>query len=389
MDTVLLKPLAGAVCALAAAAAVAADPNPSLSRWSESGDGHSVRLAMRDGPIELGSGVMRPSSLTLDQVFGSERIVEINEHWLANGSSFALTFDRRQDVLMPSSWTANTGAAPVRLAAFSLVARRADGQEISVGVGGLAANYFGAGGLDIGHANLGAVPALANPYFSLVPSARHAGISREFNGVRIKFGILSTGLNHAMAMRAFDPGNLSPALVATAARANSRLLELSKSFEHAALSFSVMRSVEENAYLGLPAPIGSRRATNSMQLTGVVLLAPKLALAAQASYGRTPAAIFSGDTTRTNAFSVALVASDRWRTNDRLSLAISQPVRRYDGLVLGSVPNGRELLAEMNYVAPLAHQAYAGWSLAWRRHPDNRADAAQEKLLAFRFVQYF
>jgi hypothetical protein len=68
---------------------------------------------------------------------------------------------------------------------------------------------------------------------------------------------------------------------------------------------------------------------------------------------------------------------------------VSQPLRRYDGLVLGSLPTGRELLAEMNYVAPLGHQTYAGWSLAWRRHPDNRADAAPEKLLALRYVQYF
>ncbi|WP_158592263.1 hypothetical protein [Noviherbaspirillum sedimenti] len=282
--------------------------------------------------------------------------------------------------------------------------------QIDRGGSGLAADYFGVGGLGVRldraavAADIAAPPALVNPYFVLAPNSAHVGISRELGGVRIKFGILGSGLAHSMALRAFDPDALSPALMTVQPRINARVLEFSYAFDRAALSFSLMRSKERNPWPGSRRTVSAfslGAPTSSAQLTGVWLLAPKIALAAQASYGRSPGGSgLAGDTVRSNAFSVGLVASDRYRTGDRFSLTLSQPIRTYHGLrereatgvAMGApavVANGRELLAEMNYVAPLGQAAYAGWAVSLRRHPDNVAAAPSEKLLALRYVQQF
>jgi len=242
--------------------------------------------------------------------------------------------------------------------------------------------------------------------FSLAPDAAHAGISRELGGVRIKFGILAKGFNHGMAARAFDPDALSPALMTVQPRIDARVLEFSHSFDHAALSFSLMRSKEGNPWPGVWRSVtafGLGAPTSSAQLTGVWLIAPKIALAAQASYGRTPLGRISGDgIVRSNAYSLGVVAADRYRTGYRLTFAISRPIRAYawtmsgvglvdgDGSMLRPVaPSGRELLAEMNYVAPAGKSAYLGWGVSLRHHPNNDATAPLEKLAAVRYVQRF
>ncbi len=236
--------------------------------------------------------------------------------------------------------------------------------------------------------------------FFLAPDTAHAGISRELGGVRIKYGILATGLAHSMAIRAFDPDALSPALMTVQPRINTRVLEFSRSFDRAALSFSLMRSKEVYPWPGIRRTVtafGLGAPARSAQLTGVWLLAPKVALAAQASYGRTPA---EGGSIRSNAFSIGVVASDRYRTGDRLSLALSQPIRvsawvpapgaAGDGRIVQAVaPGGRELLAEMNYVTPVGKTAYAGWAVSVRHHPGNVAEAPPEALVALRYVQQF
>lgn len=242
--------------------------------------------------------------------------------------------------------------------------------------------------------------------FSLAPDAAHGGVWRELGGVNIKFGILATGFNHGMAARAFDPDALSPALMTVQPRIDARVLEFSHSFDHAALSFSIMRSKEGNPWPGVWRSVtafGLGAPTSSAQLTGVWLIAPRIALAAQASYGRTPLGRTSSDgIIRSNALSLGVVAADRYRIGDRLSFAVSRPIRAYawalagpgatdnDGSALRSVtPSGRELLAEMNYVAPIGKNAYAGWGVSLRHHPNNDATAPLEKLAAVRYVHRF
>lgn len=242
--------------------------------------------------------------------------------------------------------------------------------------------------------------------FSLAPDAAHAGVWRELGGVRIKFGILATGFNHGMAARAFDPDALSPALMTVQPRIDARVLELSYSFDSAALSFSLMRSKEGNPWPGVWRSVtafGLGAPTSSAQLTGVWLIAPKTALAAQASYGRTPLGRTSADgIVRSNALSVGLVMADRYHAGDRLSFAVSRPIHAYAwtaampgmddnhrGGLQAVEPSGRELLVEMNYVAPAGKNAYAGWAVSLRHHPNNDAAAPLEKLAAVRYVYRF
>jgi hypothetical protein len=241
--------------------------------------------------------------------------------------------------------------------------------------------------------------------FSLAPDAAHVGVWRELGGIRIKFGILASGFNHSMAARAFDPDALSPALMTVQPRIDARVLEFSRSFDHAALSFSLMRSKEGNPWPGVWRSVtafGLGAPTSSAQLTGVWLVAPKIALAAQASYGRTPLGRSSGDgIVRSNALSLGVVAADQYRIGDRLSFALSRPISAHAwvqaapgmagnaGSLQAVAPSGRELLAEMNYVTPMGAGAYAGWAVSLRRHPNNDASAPLEKLAALRYVQRF
>lgn len=375
------------------------------------------RQALYAWPNTQGMGqsvgmVAQPGALAPNLPFANnlDRRMELSEQVMPDGSAVMLAYRH----WLPSVPSATLSPYSPQLAGFSVISKNADGDEYSLGTGGLAFHYFGAGGLKVGAAGVSSVPALANPYFSLIPSATHAGITREIGGIKIKFGILSSGLTHNLAMHAFDPAALSPALVMTVPRANSRLLEFSKSFDEGAVSLSYMRSHEIDPILlssGALPLFGAGAATTSTQLTGAWLLAPKFAVAAQISYGRTPSAnAVTGDgTIRSNAFSVALVAADRFHTGDRLSVAISQPIRAYDGYasmdvitgvdaggaplverrVVSVEPSGRELLAELYYMQPLNRTATMGWTIGLRRQPNNIADAPPERLFMFRLTQQF
>ena len=193
---------------------------------------------------------------------------------------------------------------------------------------------------------------------------------------------------------------------------------MSRSFGNAALSVSMSQTRESPAYLGAwPTPLlsaGSRPPTNALQVAGAWLLAPKLAVAGQAAYGVTPGMRSSDSlaaeisTARTNAFSLALVAADRVKRGDRLSVSLSQPMRTYSGkiamdvlsrssgsgtarerLVLSMVPIGREMRARLNYQMPAGYGATFGFTLMVRRNPNNLADAPVEALVAVRYAKAF
>jgi hypothetical protein len=113
--------------------------------------------------------------------------------------------------------------------------------------------------------------------------------------------------------------------------------------------------------------------------------------------------------TRSNAFSLALVASDGMTAGDRFSMALSQPLRTYSGRMVldvvsaiddegnevrerrtfSMVPDARELAGEANYLLPLGRDASLAWVINLRRHPNNLTDAATEKLLAVRYFRQF
>jgi hypothetical protein len=190
------------------------------------------------------------------------------------------------------------------------------------------------------------------------------------------------------------------------------------------LALSVSQaSTSSNIHLGpysQGAPsLGEKASTSTVQLSGTMLLGPKMALAGSAAYGVTPG-WGSGSVpgnglgsdlahARSNAFSLALVASDRVKAGDRLSVSVSQPMRAHasrmvmdmltgrsgstrsanERLIFTMVPLGREMRAQLNYFTPLPQQASFRLTLMVRREPNDLADASTEKLLLLRYAKQF
>jgi hypothetical protein len=400
----------------------AVQPSAATSRlWALAASGNLRVIGLddfrRDFGVDLGATVTRPTTLSVEQIFGSfERRIEFTQSILADGSTLAVAYDRKLQT--PGSLDMNHEQAPgARLAAFSFVSNGANGLETALGAGGFASNYFGLGGMQMDDIALGAVPALSNPYFSLLPGASHAALGQQFGRVKIKFGILTSALDHAFASQdGYQPTGFTSA---SQPKVNSALIEVSRSFGDAALSLSFSQTDEANAYLGAQSTgallFGPTASTSAVQLAGALTLAPKLVLAGQASYGYTPA-VHASDSlitdvmpARTNAFSLALVASDRVRTGDRISFAVSQPMRTYSGhvvmdaltgvdqsgvptrerLVFSMAPGGREVRTELNYQTPVSKAASAGITFLLRHDPNNMADAETEKLVAMRYTKQF
>jgi hypothetical protein len=371
----------------------------------------------RDFSIDLGATVARPTALSVEDIFGSlDRRIEVVDSILADGSRLSVAYDRKLPAIgdLPPH---NERSRDARLAAFSLVSKHSGGGETAFGAGGFASSYFGIGGLPVEGVSLGLVPALSNPYFSLVPGASHAAVAQQFGGLKIKFGVLTSALNQTFASQE----GLYPASAAAVAqpKVSSALIEISQSFEDAAVSVSFSQTDEANAYLGSQSTgallFGPNASTSSVQLSGALMLAPGLALAGQASYGFTPAtradqSLFAEImAARTNAFSLALVASDRIKAGDRFSIAMSQPMRTYSGhvvidvlsgvdnagmqtrerLLFSMAPVGRELRTELNYQSPVGKDASAGITFLLRRDPNNMIDASTEKVLAMRYTLLF
>jgi hypothetical protein len=351
----------------------------------------------RDFGVDLGATVARPPSMSLEQALGRmDNRLEVVEQVIGDDVDAAFAYER--------------SSAHARLAGFSLRAR-SDGTEAAFGAGGQADSYFGAGGLKLApELSLAQVGALANPYFTLVPSASHLALAREAGGLKLKVGVLSSGLNRTLASQ----DGVIPSSTLLLPQASAGLFEVSKSFDGGAVSLSVSQTREANAWLGSwstgALSLGSRASTSTVQLAGALMLAPKLALAGQAAYGVTPGGagrdglITEVTTARTNAFALALVAADRVRPGDRLSFSLSQPMRAYSGrivmdvlsnaqtrerLVFSMVPVGREMRAELNYLAPLDRMSSFGLSLTVRRDPNNMIDIEMEKLLVLRYARQF
>ena len=360
----------------------------------------------RDFKLDPRATLIQPPGLSLDQVFGSmERRFEAANRVLPNGSKFVALYEWHR----PLADNMGTSEAKPRLAAFSMTSSQADDDEFAVGSGGMAGHYFGASGLPLAeHLQLDNVTALAHPYFSLLPGATHAAWTRHIDGMTLRFGMLASG-----------PGATLVAQDEHVPRARSVLFEAAKSFSQAALSLSLTRIDEMNGFLGAysggPLALTADASTHALQATGAVLLAPKLALAGQAAYAVTPGSLVNNSLitevtkTRTNAFTLALVASDRFRTNDRLSIALSQPMRTYAGQIamdmltgldadgkeqrermqFSMAPLGRELRAEVNYLLPLRDAASIGTTLMLRHEPNNMIEVPMEKLLALRYTKQF
>jgi len=389
-------------------------PSSATSKlWNLAASGHLRIVGFdrfnRDFHLDLGASILKPRPLSLDQVLSNiDRHAEVTEQVLADGSRWSASYASLQAGSM------NTGR--LRLMEFSLRSRLASGMEIAFG-SGRPGMYFGIDPADFSR-DSGQPLALEHPYLALAPSMSYAAIGRNFkDDLKLKFGWLTSGLNQTIASQ--ESMCISPILWGPSPKTTTALLEFSKKFDDAALSLSFSRTSELNAYLGTQTvgalTFGPEIVTNAAQVSSAWFIAPKIILAGQLAYGITLSGpnnnslIADMSTLRTNAFSVALIAADRLVAGDRLSLTLAQPMRAYQGSmtldvvanidgngaeirerrIFSMTPDARELKLETSYRAPLRNHASATLAMSFRRHPNNFADVATEKLLAIRYLKQF
>jgi hypothetical protein len=357
----------------------------------------------RDFATDLGTTVARPTALSLDQAFDNiDRRLDIADRVLGDGGELSLAFDRN-DRHGRADRDGRSG--------FSLVARNGAGLEFAFGRGRAAARQFGIASMPAGSA-FAMLPQMTNPYFSLVPDALQAALGYGFgDGFVLRAGMLGTDA------RQYPPTSAGAAVAVR--KSALALIELARTFADTAVSLSLARTRESDSFLGAQSrgafAFGTDVASSALQLACAWRMAPGVALAGQAAYGVTPriamtnSLIVDTGTIRSNAFALALVGSGRFVRGDRVSIALSQPMRTFagsmrfdvlagvegDGTALrerrsfSMVPAAREVMTEFAYVMPHAHDASTALSMSLRRHPNHFEDAPSEKLLAVRYAQPF
>lgn len=387
--------------------------NPTLHAFvSKAG---SADASQANPSVTAERGVAVPAStatpLSFDQAFEhlqprGDRVDRV----LSDGSVLSISVDSA--LAGADAWHANQARMQnLRLSAFSVVSRQANGVEFAAGVGGSASNYFGIGDFyaTSEHSMLLA-PVFSNPYLTLMPDASHAAIGGNLgNGVKLKFGVLTSGFDQGRTMQDGFP---VAANYAALPKTNSAVIELSTSSDAGGLSVAFLRTNELTGYPGAPLIASVNAPTSSVQVAAALKLMPKWTLAGQLAYSETPSdatrLLDDGTPTRTSAFSVGVVTADRLKSGDRFSIALSQPIRTYtgksvadllsfntssgargsDNLRFSMVPIGRELRAELNYQRPMGKGASGGVVLMVRRNPDY-VDRPMESVLAVRYQKQF
>ncbi|OWW21366.1 hypothetical protein [Noviherbaspirillum denitrificans] len=273
------------------------------------------------------------------------------------------------------------------LAVLAAIAAPAHGEDMAVDSEAAVLQHPAADALDLGQG------------LSLGPAPSQSAVMLRAGGLALRVSIVG-------AVPASQEGPL--------ADGSGRLVELSRSFGNAAVSVSMSQTSEPLANLGTSPALthGLRVSTSTLQFAGAVMISPRLAIAGQAAYGLMPdtrsADTLANGISRagTSAFSFGLVASDRMRRGDRLSVSLSQPMRSYSGrfmtdllsrgsgtarerLVFSMVPLGREMRAQLNYQMPAGYGATFGVALMVRRNPNELADASAEALVVARYAKSF
>jgi len=375
----------------------------------------------RDFGVDLGERVARPQALSFDQVFARmDRRLQMAERVLADGSRWAAAYDlpaaRGPEALRggrPAAPFANDRSERERLLAFSFDVQDAQGRAWSVGLG-LADRWFGLQGTAPGR-SLQGLPALANPYFGLVPSASHVGAALPLLGGQIKAGVLSSALRPVLL-------DSQGAKAEPKGGARAAVLEYARNLGDAAVSVGWTGAQERGSVLGSRSggalSLGDSARTDALNIGAAWAPAPGWALGAQAARGRTPghegadSLIRSLSAQRTESWSLALLRADTWQAGDRLSLALSQPLRTTAGTLqfdaadavdadgqlmrgartLSMVPGGRERLLEISYGRGYKLAGMPGWldaTLALRRHGGHLQDAPAEAAAMLRWQATF
>lgn len=364
----------------------------------------------RDFQTDLGVLVAAPSGMDMESVFGQmEQQMNLTDRVLADGSR--LTLAPGTLLSTPGNLHDEHDAALIP-GGFALTARLGNGDAWGMGINGFADRFFGVGAAQFAQAPAPDTPTLSDPLFALVPRHSHLGYAYGFDhGIQLRVGLLSDGMN-----RLYDPGD---ALHDTGS-SSLWTTELSQRTASRYLAVSVSQLREEAGLLGSEQDplfgLNTTAVTTAASVQGAWRLGPDLAFAGRYTVGYTPAVQAGGDTLvsdisemHTDSFALGLVQADAWRTGDRLSFTVSQPLRvsagtlnftlpvgndsagnmQYTGRALDLGTTGRELRTELNYAAPLDRHQEVGIALAHRDQPDHAADAPDDNLVAVRWQLRF
>ncbi|HEY9199604.1 MAG TPA: S8 family peptidase [Gammaproteobacteria bacterium] len=369
----------------------------------------------RDFQTDLGGLLAQPVGLSVDALYGQlEQNMTVSEQILADGSRLAFA----PSALVPTTtngFDADAGAdvdAAVVPGGFAFTKQLANGDAWGAGINNFADRFFGLGGAHFAESPSLDAAALANPLFAHVPQHSHLGYAYAFeHGMRVRIGMLTDGLN-----RLYDPAG------ATYETGSSNLwtTEFSEQTDSRYLSVSVAQLRESDGLLGSQQDdlfaLNTPAVTTAASVQGAWRLMPGLAFAGRYTAGYTPALSAGVDTlvsdvsaVRTDSFALGLVRAEAWRSGDRLSFTLSQPLRATSGVMNFNLPvgndaagrmhyathavdldtSGRELRTELNYVTPLGRDQELGAVLAHRDQPDHDANAADDHMVAVRWQLRF
>jgi subtilisin family serine protease len=355
----------------------------------------------RDYQVDLSPAVQRRSST--DGLASMFSALDATEEQAYSRNGAVLRLAQRSEATRLAlghrtgdAWTGNVG--------FAMSVLDAAGRELVFGLSGMGARAFGLAG-ELGRRDESLLSAaLANPYFTFAEQHVHTGAGWSLgDGLRIKLGVL------ASAPRA-QPSELAPQL--SSRSQGMTLAELSGPLDAGLWSVGVGRLRETDSMLGTTQTgalsFAGQTSTNVLNLGVALPLGPRVTFGAQYSVGHTgnianqAASLVTGYSgVRSQAFAAAISFAEAFRSGDRLSFALSQPLRVAAGTMQMVVPvgaddngspvlasraislrpDGREVRADLFYMSPINRQAKWFLGLSVRRQPDHDRSAARETLI--------
>ena len=347
----------------------------------------------RDFGLDLSSAIRTPTApLLVGTLADADRRSALVDKVLPDGSRLVAS------VAQPA---AAAGAAETgSLGGVSYVQRFDSGAEVALGGNGFAHHFFGAANeFDV---TRGFAASAATPLFALVPGHSHVGLSLPFAGEwKAKAGLLSTAGAKNFASQ-LAPASIMPT-------AQLMVGGISRVKGDTAIGITVGQLAENEALLGGRSTEGLRiegaPRTRFATLDGAARLGDKWAgfanytVALTAAHRNSANSLIEGNSAlRGDSFALGLMRADAWKTGDKLSFAVLQPLRLRSGgmdvlaveaedeagnLVFGRqslsmVPTGRELRSEVNYNMPLGRQQSVAGFLMHRANPGHDNSQARE-----------
>ncbi|MEY3201036.1 MAG: hypothetical protein RIR70_586 [Pseudomonadota bacterium] len=341
------------------------------------------------------------------------------ERVLPDGSRYMAEFNQLTDIHLAApnalAQYETAGRPQASLAGFALVSRQANGREWAAGGNGLAAHFFGSAS-ELTDTRAAAAD-FANPMFSLVPRHTHLGVGLPLaGGWKLKTGLLTTTAADSFADQSSQPVTAGT----TQPRANLWVGGISRVSQAGAISLTAGQLAENDALLGaqgasvlrMEGRLQSRFAT----LDGAVKLRDGWAGFASYTLMTTPAQANAADSLitahsslRGDAVSFGLMRADAFKSGDRLSFAVSQPLRLRSGSLdfdlpqaqdengnlqfakqsVGLSPAGREVRTELRYAAPAGRDAQISTFLMHRASPGHDATAPDDLGVGLRWSKLF